>query len=374
MEKIKKTGTEVLYENPVPVLKSKNAYFPNVIELPDKRLMACYVTGEAFESIDHTTELSISEDMGRTWKANGPFYDKSCNVIPTSDSMKITYVGDRSIAAVGYEYFRTDPNKPVGNPETGGLLEDQVIFLHSQDLGSTWSAPAVIKTSFCGPVEASAPLTVLQDGSWVTPVASFPDWDGGLPEGYYGRLLKTHDKGKTWYDDTITMEFEGRGITVYEQRLCVTHTGKIVLIAWNEDAKTGKNICNHYAVSMDNGNSFGKPLSTGIKGQASSVAAISGERILALHCLRRDTDRPGIYAYIVDVSKGGWDILSEQVIWEPDAPVRRNKNAAEIFAFLKFGQPSAVKLSDGSWIMTHWVIEEGQGKILKTGFRIDECS
>jgi sialidase-1 len=372
MKKIKKNGTEVLYENPVPELRSKNAYFPGIIELPDKRLMACYVTGEAFESIDHTTEISISDDMGRTWKANGPFYDKSCNVIPASDSMKLTFVGDKSIAAIGYEFFRTDPDKTVGNPKTGGVLEDQVIFLYSADLGSTWSEPAVINTSFCGPVEASAPLTVLTDGSWVTPIASFPNWEGDLAQGYYGRLLSTRDKGKTWNDDAITMEFEGRDITVYEQRLCETQTGKIVLIAWNEDTKTGANVCNHYAVSEDNGKTFGKPMSTGIKGQASSVAAIEGDKILALHCLRRDTDRPGIYAYIVDVSKGGWDILSEQVIWEPEVPIKRNKNAAEVFAFLKFGQPSAIKLSDGSWLMTHWVIEEGQGKILKTGFSIDE--
>ncbi len=87
MEKIKNNGTEVLYENPKPELKSKNAYFPGIIELPDKRLMACYVTGEAFESIDHTTEISISDDMG-----NAAFAVFFSNVVNDLDAAALAKV------------------------------------------------------------------------------------------------------------------------------------------------------------------------------------------------------------------------------------------------------------------------------------------
>ena len=32
---------------------------------------------------------------------------------------------------------------------------------------------------------------------------------------------------------------------------------------------------------------------------------------------------------------------------------------AEIFGFLKFGQPSAIKLDNGNILMTHWKCEDG---------------
>ena len=37
-----------------------------------------------------------------------------------------------------------------------------------------------------------------------------------------------------------------------------------------------------------------------------------GEKLLALHAKRRDTDRPGIYGYIVDLSGGNWNIEEEK--------------------------------------------------------------
>ena len=37
---------------------------------------------------------------------------------------------------------------------------------------------------------------------------------------------------------------------------------------------------------------------------------------------------------------------------------------AEIFAFLKFGQPSALRLDENKLLMTHWFAENGQYKTI----------
>jgi len=39
---------------------------------------------------------------------------------------------------------------------------------------------------------------------------------------------------------------------------------------------------------------------------------------------------------------------------------------AEIFSFLKFGQPGAILLKDGDAMMTHWYAQEGQYKTVAT--------
>ena len=162
------------------------------------------------------------------------------------------------------------------------------------------------------------------------------------------------------------MDFDGRKVTCYEQRMCQLESGAIICIGWNEDTVTGERLENHYTVSYDNGKTFEKPMSTGVRGQASSVCAVGGERFLALHAVRRDTDSPGIYGYLVDFSEKTWKVTERKLLWEPLTPVLRDERMAEIFSFLKFGQPGAILLKDGDLLMTHWYAQEGQYKTVAT--------
>jgi hypothetical protein len=66
MKKIKVNEKGVLYENSNPHLRSRHGYFPSAIQLPDKSILAAYIVGEAFESVDLTSNLSKSYDMGKT--------------------------------------------------------------------------------------------------------------------------------------------------------------------------------------------------------------------------------------------------------------------------------------------------------------------
>ena len=123
-------------------------------------------------------------------------------------------------------------------------------------------------------------------------------------------------------------------------------------------------------VSYDNGKSWSKPISTGIGGQASSLCAIGGEKLLALHSVRRDTDRPGIYAYVIDFSERTWKIVDEAIVFEPVVPVMKDNKLAEIFSYLKFGQPGAILLSDGDILMSHWYAQDGRYQTVATRIKL----
>lgn len=362
---MKVISSSVVYDNPMPQLRSRQAAFPFLTECEDGTLLCAYQIGEAFESVDGTSYLSRSTDGGKSWEGPFPMFDKSGEAVPTSDSCKITKAGD-GLVALGYKYFRENPDFPIGNPETGGVLDDALFLSRSADNGKTWSAHEIIPEAWGGHTEASAPLTVLQSGEWVTPITGFPTWEGKMSARLCGRLLRSADEGKTWNDDTVCMAFPGDNVTCYEMRLAQTESGKIAVIGWNENVKTGERMNNHYTLSEDGGKTFSEPRDTGIRGQASSVCAIGGEKVLALHACRRDTDRPGIYAYVVDLADGKWNIVDQALVWEPATPMVRSKNTAEIFAFLKFGQPGAIRTKDGRILMSHWFAEQGQYKICVT--------
>ena len=58
--------------------------------------------------------------------------------------------------------------------------------------------------------------------------------------------------------------------------------------------------------------------------------------------------------------------MDELLVWEPATPVVRDKKSAEIFGFLKFGQPGAIVLKNGNVLMSHWFAEQGQYMTMAT--------
>lgn len=368
---MKITSSSVIYENPLPQLRSRQSFFPNICQLRNGTLVSAFAIGQAFESVDSTSYIAFSEDGGKTWSAPQPMFDTSEYSCEITDYCKVTTLPDGRLVAIGYAYLRENVELPIGNPETGGLLEDFVFYALSEDNGKTWSNMQQIECNWGPHVEASGPIVVLQDGSWITPITGFPDWEGHMTARLCGRALCSSDQGKTWEDNSICMAFENNTVTCYEQRMCQLASGTIVCIGWNEDTATGQRLQNHITYSVDGGKTWSAPIPTGVLGQASSVCAIGGERLLALHAVRRDTERPGIYGYIVDFSEKTWNIQESTLLWEPVTPILKDKKMAEIFSFLKFGQPSAILLEDGDLMMSFWYAENGQYKTMAARIKMD---
>jgi hypothetical protein len=361
--------SNTIYENPLPQLESKQSFFPFVCETKNGELFASIVIGQAFESVDSKTYKTISTDGGKSWSSPEVISDFSNLSRTLTDYSKVTALKNGDIALLGYAYYRDDPKLPIGNPENGGVLDDLVYYSVSKDGGKTFSLPKEIKCAWGPHVEASAPITELADGSFISPITGFPDWNGVDHGPMLGRALRSYDGGESWSDEVVSMDF-GKKVTCYEQRMCQLESGTIVSIGWNEDVETGERLENHFTYSTDNGNSFSAPIPTGIRGQASSVCALGGERLLALHAVRRDTDKPGIYGYVIDFSDKSWRIVDKLLVWAPSVPVSKDTKMAEIFSFLKFGQPGAILLCDGDVMMTHWCAEDGRYRTVATRIRL----
>lgn len=367
---VKHIFSSVIYENPLPQLRARNAAFPGICRLHDGKILATFQIGQAFESVDGTSYASISGDEGRTWSAPARMFDKESESVPLTDVCKPAVLSDGRAIVFGYQYFRPDPELPIGNPKTGGLLEDEIFYSVSEDGGKSWGERKAVDCAWHHSVEASAPLYVLADGSWASPITGFAKWDGSSAGRNCGRLIRSFDGGKTWNDDTVCTAFPGDCVTCFEQRLCQLGDGTIVVISWNENTKTGERMNNHVTISTDNGKSFGAPVDTGVRGQASSLLALGGNRFLSIHSMRRDTDKPGILFALGEIRDGKYILHSKELVWTPGTPVTKDGHMAEIFAFLKFGQPGAIKLPDGKILMTHWYAEDGVYKVVANCYEL----
>ena len=121
------TDSAILYDNPMPQLRSRHSFFPSLCRCADGTLAASVAIGEAFESVDSTSYILFSSDEGKTWSAPQPMFQKT-GAVPVTDYCKLTMLPDGRLLALGYAYLRDDPEKPIGNPVTGGLLEDYIFY------------------------------------------------------------------------------------------------------------------------------------------------------------------------------------------------------------------------------------------------------
>lgn len=128
----------IIYDNPLPQLRSRQAAFPFLAQLGDGTVICSYQIGEAFESVDGTSYISRSSDNGKTWEGPFQMFDKSWETTPITDCCKVTALGGNRVVGVGYEYDRDHPEWPIGNPQTGGLIDDRVYITRSEDGGKTW--------------------------------------------------------------------------------------------------------------------------------------------------------------------------------------------------------------------------------------------
>lgn len=351
-----------VYENPIPNLRSRQAIFPNLCELPDGRLLCCFVLAEAFEAADMRSYLAESTDGGKTWSEPWRMFKEGA--VPESETCKCTALGGNRVMAIGYAAERRDRDGQLANAQTGGLLPHRVFCAFSEDSGRTWSEKKTIPEAWHAQTEASAPAVRLKDGALAAPITGFPNWVGKMTSRRCGRMLVSRDEGRTWNDETVCMAFDGDTVSCYEQRFCVLESGTVVNIGWNEDV-SGKRLPNHITYSTDNGKTFSTPISTGIMGQAASVCALGGERFVAVVAQRRDTDEPGIYAYVCDFSEKRWNVIRKGILWSAGkGPLKRNEKTAEIFGFLKFGQPSVTRCRDGRMLLCFWYQKEGQYQVV----------
>ena len=352
-----------IYENPIPSLVSRHAYFPGLVNLPSGGLIALFPIGEAFEA-SMTMYVSQSNDNGRSWMLDGPMHD---DFELGLGALKPTLLDDGTLIALGYGFNRNNP-EILANPETGGLPNGANYVSFSKNEGCTWTFPEAISLSRPEILETSGPCTQLRNGDIIATGTPFPMWDGTIPSGRKGIVLRSRDSGKSWDDQTVFYDSVSNNISPYETHSCEMQDGRIVIMIWCLDETAGKSLTNHVVVSHDNGFTWSEPIDTSVPAQASNIMYLGDNKLLAVHC-QREGD-VGLYVHVVDFADDKWNILAKTNIWDKVTSMHIG-TLADMGAKLKFGQPSLTQLEDGDILATHWAVENGQGRILTHRIRVN---
>src|SRR5579862_5234036 len=212
--------SHIVYENPKPKARSRQGYFPGVVQLPSQELLALFVIGEAFESANLTTYVSRSKDLGKTWELQGPLCDKPRHPFPSSDFLKPQVLREGTLIALGYGFHHHDPDQSITIEETDGILPGDEIVSFSTDEGRSWTAPLVIPRSTPELLEIPARCLQLRSGDIVATAGLFKMPDGANPSGQFGVLFRSTDQGKTWDDKVHFFDSATKTVAAYESHIC----------------------------------------------------------------------------------------------------------------------------------------------------------
>ncbi len=362
--------SHVVFENSKPQLRSRHGYFPGVVELPDGELLALLVIGEAFEAVDLTTYVSRSSDQGRTWRLQGPLYERKPGERPFNDFLKPILLRDGSLRALGYTFHRDDPDQPIAIVETDGALDGDDVVATSTDRGRTWSAPRVIPRSTPELVELPSRGVQLASGDVIATGGLFKMPDGSGPSGQFGVLFRSTDGGRTWDDRTRWFDTKGHTVAAYESHVAEVSPGNLVAICWAYEVAKGNYLPNHVTFSHDDGHTWSTPLDTGIRAESANLLALGPDRVLSIHS-HRGAD-VGLWVRIVDVSGDGFRVLEEERVWGGGMG-RQTRDGQSFFEFagsIRFGQGSLLRLRNGDVLATHWCVVDGQGRVLTHRLRV----
>jgi sialidase-1 len=357
MSNIEILGSGQIYANPKPHLRSRQTVFPTVVRLRSGELLAAFTVGEAFESADGHTELARSRDEGRNWEWLGPL-PAGRTPHPTSESGRLSRTPDGTILCFGPRFDRSDPERPIGNAETNGLLESEGVLYRSTDDGRTWTEPQVIPMSVPGPHEIASPICVLGDGRWLAPFSTWRPWNGVKRTPERALAMVSYDQGATWPETITTFEDPNDKIVYWEQRIIEIGGGRLLAVAWAHDHGSGNDLANQFAVAED-GRTFSPPRSTGLPGQTCTPYWLGEDRLLCVY--NRRHGEPGIRAALVRFSPEGWRTETDTLVWGQSIPSHQGaKSIIGAVNHFRFGFPGLFHLGGEDFLSTYWCMEDAQ--------------
>lgn len=349
------TDTGLIYTNPKPYLRSRQAFHPTLVQLDAGERLCSYDIGEGVESLDYRTYLSRSPDGGNTWVQQGALFDDSA-ISPSSSSVRLTKLHDGSLVGFGIRFHRENPDEGIVSRESLGFVPMDLFTITSGDGGRTWTEPITFTPPVRNPAfEICHSIVELSDGTWLLPTATAKAWDGSLPAGQCSLVFISENQGASW--DTSGVTFERPDTVYWEQSLVRLEDGRLLAVAWAHNFETSKNEPTPFTISDDAGRSFSPPSLTGFDAQTCKLLHLGDNHIL---CVYRRSDKPGLWATLSQIEGNSWKNLSDLPLWGSNLPtsgMSGEENTFDELSGLHFGYPSLLRVGPTNVLVAFWCLE-----------------
>lgn len=341
-------------------IDERESAFPQAVQLPSGDILCSFSVGGG-QYVHGGSDWARSRDGGLTWAVEGQILAPSVDP-PSANALKLSLSPDgQTIYAYGTRYWANQNDR-------FGERDGETVFCRSIDGGQSWSDPQRVPMPDC-PTEISHSIRPLSSGRLLAPGAILADKER-LGEEVFVAI--SDDGGNTWPQRiTVFRDPQGR-LGFWEQKLAEITPGLIMATAWTITLGDYRDQCNSFCFSHDDGATWGPHFSTGIRGQTMSTLPMEGNRLLVLY--NRRYGKQGIVMALVRYTDTEWTIEEEGLLYDAcgfrNGPESGATGVDELASF-QFGFPTAIRLQDGTVLVTHWCVEQERCGIRWTKLAID---
>jgi len=350
-----------IYRNPDPGHRYIAALFPNPLELPSGEFICAYNRSTGMYAIDMDFFMARSPDGGKTWQDAGRIYKRS------DADRHFSYHGpflsgmrDGTVVIGAFRADRSDPEQPMFNERTGGLLKNEPILLRSSDDGRSWGAPEPVTLPEGIVATPATAIIELDDASWFWPFDQWKEFDDERP--YQPRTLGffSRDHGRSWGDMIVYADGAAEGRGFWHGRPIVLNDGKLLTMYWAADMRSGANLPNYVCIADPSARQWSVPQPSNLPGQTNAVVELGDGRLCAVYTLR-ESERPGIMAAISEDGGRTWELGAQLRLWDATGRDRLGVESLESYPrshdTIAFGAPSALRRRDGDVYAAWWCME-----------------
>jgi hypothetical protein len=342
-------------------IDERESAFPQAVQLPDGDLLCSFSVGGAAH-VNGGTDWARSTDGGRTWSLEGTILPLDSDT-GQANFLKLTLSPDgKTIYAYGAV---CDSDISIGF----GHRPTRAILCRSEDGGRSWSEPSAVPMPFDCPLEISHGALALSSGRLLAPAATLPKKDR---LGEEVCVAVSDDGGQTWPEHRVVLKDPAGKVGFFEQKLAEIATGRLMVTAWTVTFGEYADQPDSFAISNNNGDTWGPWRSTGIRGQTMTPIPLDSDRLLVLY--NRRYGQQAVMMCLVTFTEQAWTVHYEGMMYDGKAQHERTAEVEsgidELDAFA-FGFPTAIRLQDGTLLATHWSVEDGKCGIRWTKLRVD---
>jgi hypothetical protein len=261
------------------------AFFSSLCPLGSGSILCGFEVGSAKHAVDSTIGICRSRDGGVTWHPLEHSFATTIAGVPGSlGGAEMVEVSPGRMQLWATWFDRSEPERPLFDPVTEGILHTKLLLATSHDEGATWSDWEQATTPGLAGCATTGPIVAWPDGTLAYPFESFKEFDDPRPARHAAWIVASRDAGHT-RGEPLKVADDPRGEVYYwDQRLCPTgRSGQFVAMFWTHDRALKRDLHVHLRrASFINGQIVRQPIRcTTIPGQIAAPLALDDDRLLA---------------------------------------------------------------------------------------------